>query len=283
MLSICGGIYHNANIVPFVRSVLENADEPGEIEFSVAEDESGTDLMARAFEKVRTMTKNLNVIQVPKEERITYFERCIAFYEREKIFPRDTTLRFRHRLSMYASGNSKLWWHPAWLHNKVVAASSGEVILLTPLDLLATFDLTKTYRQFKEARALRKHLCVLFGLREGNKVRQHGIKMFNRGLFDTLKKSDPKYGPGKFTFDERWFSPAYGEDDWNERARLAGGESLGWEELFGEPRMFLMPDSPWFPEYICDDMARDHGAFLTCMQGYLKGEEAQSPLEKGPF
>lgn len=270
MLSICGCIYLNQNIVPFARSVLENANDPDNIEFSVVEDEAGSDLMASCFETIKTMTKRLKVIQVSKEERLAHFERCIGFYEREEIFPPERIEEFRRRVEFYGSGQiQRIWFHPSWLYDRAVEASEGDVVLVTPLDLLVTFSLSEAYKRFKEGMGQRKYLCLLFGLREGNRVRQHGIKIFNKDLFYALRIKDPKFSAEPMSFDGRWLSPAFTEDDFNLRAQKAGGECVGWEEFFGEPRVLLMPDSPWFPEYICNDMGRDHPYFLDCIMRYL--------------
>ena len=279
MLSICGAIYANGNIVPFVRSVLDQAKDPDQIEFSVVEDEAGSDLMAKSFEEIRTLTKNLKVFANTKEDRIAYFERCLGFYSREQVFPPRLIRHLRHRLERYALGEiPRIWFPPGRLYNRAVAESSGDVILNVPLDLLIHFDLSRIYEAFKEALSKREHLCVLFGLKEGNPVRQHGLKMFDRSLFELLKEVDPGYSDEPFSFEERWFHPAWHEDYWNERAaRVGKAEARGWEELFGERLLFSMPDSPWAPEYLCDKLLANSKDLLDCFRRYLarKGYEVK--------
>ncbi len=279
MLSICGSIYDNANIVKFVRSVLDQAKDPDVIEFSVVEDEAGSYLMLKCFDEIRTLTKNIKVFSVTKEDRIAYIRRCIDFYSRERIFPPRMILQFRDRLKRYADGSiPRIWFPPGRLYNKAVAESSGDVILNVPLDLLVHFDLSRIYAEFKEALSKREHLCVFFGLKEGNPVRQHGLRMFDRALFDLLKEVDPAYSVEPFSFEERWFHPAWHEDYWNERAgRIGKAEARGWEELFGERLLFSMPESPWAPEYLCDKLPQNTAALLDCFRGYLarKGYEVK--------
>ncbi len=270
MLSICGSIYANANLVPFVRSVLDNTKSPDEIEFSIVEDEAGSEMMAKCFEEVRALTKRLSVIPVTKEERVAYFGRCIGFYGKELIFPAKKVIEFRRRLTLYEKGKIKrIWFPPTRNYNKSVEASSGDVILITPLDLHVDFDLVEAYQKMKEATAGREYLALQFGLKEGNRVRCHGIRIFTRSVYEALKQTDPKFSPEPFSFDERWFTLGFYEDDWNERARLLGAESRGWEEKFGEARMFSMPPSPWFPEYLCADMIRDVQFFNERIKSYV--------------
>lgn len=278
MLSICGSIYANANFLPFVRSVIDNAKEPDQIEFVAVEDEAGSELMAKCFDQVRTVTKNLKVLQETKEARIAHFNKVIAFYERESIFKPEKIAELRSRLALYISGKiPRIWFPPGRLYNRAVEASSGDVILNTPLDLLVHFDLSRIYTQFKKELSVRKHLCVLFGLKEGNRVRQHGLKMFDRKLYEALKERDPKYSDTAFSFEERWFHPAWHEDYWNDKAMRAGGEARGWEELFGEQLLFSMPESPWMPEYLCEKLLENSAYFLGCFKKYLatKGYEVK--------
>jgi hypothetical protein len=279
MLSICGSIYMNGNIVPFVRSVLDGASDPDGIEFSVVEDEAGSELMAKTFEEVRALTRNLKVLQVSKEDRVAYFRRCITFYERETIFAPERIAEFHARVDRYEDGDvPRIWFPPGRLYNRAVEASSGDVILNTPLDLLVHFDLSRIYLEFKAALAQREHLCVHFGLREGNPVRQHGLRMFDRALFDALKERDENYSDEEFSFEERWFHPAWHEDYWNEKAgRIGNAVAKGWEELFGERLLFSMPESPWAPVYLCEDIVRHSTHFLECFKRYLamKGYEVK--------
>jgi len=269
MLSVCGSIYMNENIVPFVRSILDKASDPDNIEFSVVEDEAGSDLMAECFEKIRSMTKRLKVTQVTKEERIDYFGQCIMFYERESIYPPDRINELLDRLGQYASEDlSRIWFPPARNYDLSVKVSSGDVILNTPLDLIINFDVSEAYRKFKETLAPGKHLSILFGLEQGNIVRHHGTRLFNRELFDVLKKNDPRYSPRFFSFDERWFANAFFDDDWNDRAEDVGAVSRGWEEIFGERRFLTMITSPWLPEYLAKGMESNFLYFKERIQEY---------------
>jgi hypothetical protein len=269
MLSVCGSIYQNENLLRFVRSILDKASDPDNIEFSVVEDEAGSEVMLDCFDQIYSMTKNLKVVQVTKEERVDYFEQCILFYERESIFPPDRISELYRRLRWYISGKlSRVWFPPARNYDLSIKYSSGDVILNTPLDLIVNFDLSEAYRKFKEKLAPGKNLSILFGLEQGNIVRHHGTRLFNRDLFDLLKKNDPRYSPTFFSFDERWFANAFFDDDWNTRAEKAGAVSRGWEEIFGERRFLTMIDSPWLPEYLSDNMIEDFPYFAKCIQEY---------------
>ena len=262
MLSVCGSIYLNTNLFRFVRSILDKASDPTNIEFSVVEDEAGSDLMAECFEKIRSMTKRLKVTPITKEERLNYFDECIDFYEREAIYPPDRIEELRRRLDGYMLGEiPRIWFPPARNYDLSIMASSGDVILNTPLDLIVNFDVSECYRVFKETLEPSKHLSVLFGLEQGNIVRHHGTRLFNRDLFGALRKTDPRYSHRYFSFDERWFANAFFDDDWNTRAEKVGAVSRGWEEIFGERRFLTMVDSPWLPDYLCDDMVRDFPYF----------------------
>lgn len=270
MLSICGSIYDNGNIVKFVRSVLDHAKNPDEIEFSVVEDEAGSYLMTKSFNEIREMTPRLNVIQVTKEERVAYFEHCLDFYAAQRIFPARKIIEMRRRLHAYVTGEiPRIWFPPTRNYNKAVEASTGDVIVITPLDLKVPFDLSECYSKFKAAMNGQEYLSLQFGLKEGNQKRCHGIRIFNRATYEALKQTDPNFSSEPFSFDERWFTLGFYEDEWNERARLLGARSVGWEELFGEARMFEMPPSPWFPEYLCRDMAGNVQTFNESIAAYL--------------
>ena len=269
MLSVCGSIYQNGNIVPFVRSILDLAGDPDDIEFSIVEDEAGSDLMAGCWDRIRSMTHRLKVTPITKEERVAYFGECIAFYERESIWPAEVTRELRDRLGLYESGRiPRIWFPPAKPYNLSVEASSGDVILNTPVDLIAHFDLTDLYRKFKEALKTRAFLSLHLGLKGGNMVRHHGTRIFNRTLFAVIRKTDRKWSPKPFGFDERWFPNAFFDDDWNTRAQMAGAESRGWEEFFGERRFLSMPDSPWQPEYLCERMLERFPSFMQTIREY---------------
>lgn len=273
VLSICGSIYLNGNIVPFVRTVLENASNPDEIEFVVVDDESGSDLMAQSFDAIRKMTPRLTLMEVPKEERLAYFRRCVDFYEREAIFSPEKIAEFRERLALYEDRKiARIWFPTSRNFNRAVEASTGDVVFVTPLDLLVPFDLSKVYEKFKEAKAAREHLCLQFGLDCGNRVRHHGSRIFNRGVYEALKRTDPRFSQEQFSFDERWFVVSVYEDEWNERARKIGGISKGWEEVFREPMVMTMIDSPWFPEYLCRNMLSDFSYFIERITQYLLRE-----------
>lgn len=270
MLSVCGTIYLNPNVVPFAQSILDRASDPDGIEFVITEDEAGSDLMAQCFDKIRSMTKRLKVLPVPKEERLAHFEHCINFYERENIVPQNYVLEFRTRLSLYESGKiPRMWCPPAWNYNRSVAASSGDVILVTPTDLLCTFDLSRDYRRFKEEKEKRAHLCLLFGLSVGNPTRHHGTKMFNRTLYTAISWTDPKFSSQRFSYDARWLFRSYAEDEFNKMAEKAGAEARGWEERFGERRIFEMPASPWWPAYIFANPA-DNDYFVKQAKAYVR-------------
>lgn len=273
MLSVCGSVYmNNGNFAGFARNILDQADDPDGIEFVVADDGSGSDVVAESFEKVRSMTKGLTVVPVTRAERVDYFKRCVLFYEQEAIFPPDRISEFRVRLSRYESEESRwLWFPPNRNYNKVISMASGDVVLHTPVDVMIHFDLSQMYRRFKERMAERKYLCVFFGLLEGNTARCHGLRMFNRSLFDALKRLDLRFSPEAFSFDERWFVRAFGDDDWNVRAESIGAWARGWQEITGEKAMFSMLPGPWQPlEYLCKNMGGDIQFFMGCIKEYLR-------------
>ena len=280
MLSVCGSVYQDGYFLDFVRGILDRASNPDGIEFVVSEDEAGSQVMAEVFDQVRSMTRHLKVLPVPRQERVDYIRKCVSFYERERIFPPSSIGEFRARLDRYESGQlPRMWFAPAWNYNRAISAASGDVIVNTPMDLHIHFDLWAAYLKFARAAASRNHLLVHFGLRNTDEFRYHGLRMFDRGLFLALKKRDLRFtserrppGPPpsmEFSFDERWFVRALYDDDWNDRAILAGGGSLGWEELFGERLLFSMPDSSWQPEYLCNDMYRDWRFFADCIGKYM--------------
>lgn len=259
----------NGNIVPFVQSILEKADNPGDIEFSVVEDEAGSDMMAECFDKIRSMTRWLKVTPVTKEERIKYFGRCIEFYEKGWIFPVELTDQLRNRLTMYQYGEiPRLWFPPARNYDLSIQNSTGDVILNTPLDLVVNFNLSECYRKFKERLAPDSNLSLMFGLEQGNIVRHHGTRLFNRGLFYRLKKVDQNYSPESFSFDERWFANAFFDDDWNRRAEKIGAVSKGWEEVTGERRYLTMINSPWMPEYLSENMIENFPCYERNIRAY---------------
>lgn len=277
MLSVCGSIYQNDRIVEFVRSILDNASYPDEIEFCVVDDEAGSDLMEKSFDAIYGMTKHLKVLHVLKSDRIAYLGRVLAFYEKNAIYPQDHISDFKRRFAQYISGEMpRLWFPPSRNLNKAVAASSGDVTLVMPLDLIAHFDLSKAYWQIKAVLTVQKHFSAHLGLKGVDELSYHSIRIFDRPLFDASLKTDPKFSPEPFGFDERWFILAYGEDEWNMRSsRIAwpGGRQFGravWSDIFGWKALFSMPESPWFPEYLCSNMSKDADLFRHYTMKYLE-------------
>jgi hypothetical protein len=280
MLSICGSTYRNPNVVLFVRSVLEQATNPDDFEFVVAEDESGSDEVAGYFDQIRKMTKHLRVLPVPKAERIKRIQQCIDLYTREEVFPEDVMTEVRQTLARYESGQIKnLWFPPSRNFNHTIEAATGDVILQVPLDLVVHFDLSFVYKRFVEAKKTRTHLCAFFGLRMHNWKAQHALRIFDRGLHDVLKQTDPRFGPEPFAFDERWFTMSLYDDDWNLTASKAGASARAWEELFGDRLLFEMPPKdPWAPEYLYKEVRTRHRFLLDCVQKYRRRHSLERPV-----
>lgn len=244
MISICGSIYNSpSNIQLFIHNIFNRASSPGDIEIIVIHDSIDDSISTvAAIDSLQHEYPQVKSISITKKERVSYISKLIGFYTKYNIFPIDDIVDMQKRLTDYILGElPTLWIPPGRNHNMAVENATGDVVIVSPFDVIYDFDVSSLYKRVKEKYS-NKDFCLFFSSQEsfGLIPANHGMRIFNRSLFDKVMQKDIRYGDFPFSFDERFFLRPIYEDVWNDKIIPFTGNRITWKEAFGDD-MIITP------------------------------------------
>lgn len=249
MISICSSIYRSPGLVyNCISDIFSNASNPDDIEIVCVHDESDYDKDTATSLAAAAVGKRVKTINVTKSDKMSYIDHNINFYQKESIFSQEDIDDMKNRLGEYANGKLKcIWMPPANNYNKAVKEAQGDVVMIFPLDLRVPFDISCVYKKFKEIKAENGRFAQ-FGF--GSVKMAHGIKIFDKGMFDSVQKTDTRYSDSSFGCDPRWFVRAFAEDDFNDKMVNLTKTSPCWQDRFKDNYLFQMQSEPFKLEYL---------------------------------
>ena len=156
MLSICCcAINAKWDVEVFVRTLV--AMNPNfDFEVIVTHDDRVNDGSSEHFAKLAQEIPQLKIVTHSEQDTVDYFRGCIDHYESSNLFNPSLRQLFRDNLDRYIAGEfvdrdkTFLWQSSGPLYNKAVAASSGDVLLVTPGDFIYLFSLEEIYNFVKQ-------------------------------------------------------------------------------------------------------------------------------------
>jgi len=151
MISVCCCAINAKNeIDTFVRSLVRH-NHGVNFEIVITHDDRVDDGSGAHLESLQKEFPGLQlkVVRHTNEMVLDYLERLLAYYEGK--FPSEMVSALRKNLERYKHGDKSfvdpaqtfLWLSSGVLYNKAVAASSGDILIITPADFVYLFSLKR--------------------------------------------------------------------------------------------------------------------------------------------
>lgn len=308
MVSVCSSVYRETEQLEiFVRSVLQQASDPENVEIIIINDE-GYEPTTKVLQRLSREFPQLKYFIRTKKERCEFIRKQISFYENNQLFSDEIIDDMRWIVDGYEAGLiNRLWFPPGELFNLAVSKSRGDVLMISPADYLCTFDISLLYERYLGVKKLErksfvghfdwvdfssldpmpdicKILCKKVGVEDlvrnclnqidSNSLTvvqgQHGARLIDRESFD-------KVGG----FDGRWFVRAWNDDCFNQKLKtiLDPTYRLMDRMQFFETNAYVgalrtkdPPPINYLTQFYNPAQPENHAGFLNPIKAYLEKE-----------
>lgn len=147
MISVCVCCTNSRpDIEMFVRA-LQKHNEGYDFEVVITHDNRVEDGTTETLIQLQTEFDNIKVVTHTNDHTIDYLSRLINHYEKNELFHPQIRIGMKENLELYKKGklfnpeSIFLWLSSGILYNKAVAASEGNIIVVTPGDFFYMFSL----------------------------------------------------------------------------------------------------------------------------------------------
>lgn len=130
----------------FVRT-LHALNPDTEFEVIITHDDRVDDGSGPFFKKLCQEFSNVKIVTHSEKDTRDYFQACLNYYKEKNIFRPSIREALQENFDKYKEGllidptSSFLWQSSGILYNKAVAASCGDIVIVTPGDFLYLFAL----------------------------------------------------------------------------------------------------------------------------------------------
>lgn len=165
MISVCCcAINSKFEVDTFVRAIAAQCKNV-EFEIILTHDDRVNDGSGKYFKSLQDEVPQLKVIHHSNQDTIDYLDKLLAYYRKKGLFSNEVIDALDANLTRYKLGDTEfvdptktfLWISSGPLYNKAVAASTGDILVITPADFIYLFSLD-TLDKFVKANVRNGHL-----------------------------------------------------------------------------------------------------------------------------
>lgn len=132
---------------------LHQHNNPEDFEVCYTWDSRLEDGSREVLEELKTRYLNFKVTEFGKQDATNYFDSCLSYYDSRNIFPSSFRSNLRETLELYKGGeypevsNSFLWVSLGPLYNRAIQISSGDILVVAPVDMIHLFTVKDIYSE----------------------------------------------------------------------------------------------------------------------------------------